>query len=261
MVLRSDEQANEAEVERDQNFRGKVGKAITTTASIGTAAIGGPIAARAAGPLLTKVMPFLNQYIPAALAMKGINKVSPKLGAFLNKGQEMGLNVQDGLDFLKEKLTSSSQQQTTKEKRSILEQYSPELHKFISEEVTKGRSPIEAAALAQNDKRFADVIKKLTKDHKTSWSQIVEGIFGNGQYGGAVNPPQAQPQPKHRPITDPNDPRLDKFNKQNPHIPQSKAALQPQQMQQAQQQPQQQPGQGQQALMAIMQKINQKLGG
>ena len=67
MVLRSDEVANQAEVERDQRFRGNVAKGITSAGSLATAAVGGGLAAR--------VLPFLNQYIPPGLAMKGINKV------------------------------------------------------------------------------------------------------------------------------------------------------------------------------------------
>jgi hypothetical protein len=222
MVLRSDEQANEAEFERDKKFRGNLGKGVAAAASLGTAAVAGPLAAR--------IMPFLNQYIPPALAMKGIEKVSPRLGTFLRKGQEMGLDVEDGLNFLKDKLSKSAE--PAKEKRNIIEQYSPELHKFISEEVSKGRAPIEAAAIAQHDKRFSSIINKLSKDHKTPWSSIIDSIYGTGQYGGAVNPPsQNQPQ---------------------------------QPMQQVAQQPPQQGqqgGQGQAALLAILQKIQQSRGG
>jgi hypothetical protein len=186
MVLRSEEQANEAEVERDKRFRGNVGKGAAAAASIGTAAVAGPLAAR--------VMPFLNQYIPAALAVKGINKVSPKLGSFLKKGEEMGLNVQEGLDFLKEKLTKGTE--TAKESRNLIQQYSPELHEFIDQEIKKGRTAIEAGAIAQHDKRFKDVITKLSKDHKTPWSSILESVYGSQ---GQAQPQSQQQQPPQQP--------------------------------------------------------------
>ena len=169
MALRSDEAANQAEVERDKKFRGNVGKGIATAASLGSAVVAGPLAAR--------VMPFLNEYIPAALAVKGISKVSPKLGAFLKKGEEMGMNVQGGLDFLKEKIGKGAE--PPKENRNVIQQYSPELHQFIDSEIQKGRTAIEAGALAQNDKRFKDVISKLSKDHKSPWSSILETAYGS----------------------------------------------------------------------------------
>src|SRR3954469_25048992 len=96
MVLRSDEEANEAEIERDERFRGNVNKT----------AIGGSLLATGAGTALaSKIMPFLNKYIPVDLAIKGISKVSPKIGGFLKKGQSMGLNVEEGLNFIKEKIS------------------------------------------------------------------------------------------------------------------------------------------------------------
>jgi len=172
MVLRSDELANQEQVERDQSFRGNIKKGVATAASLGTAAVAGPLAAR--------VMPFLNQYIPTGLAIQGINKVSPKLGSFLKKGQDMGLDVEEGLNFIKEKM-GSSKTEPAKESRSILEQYSPELHAFIKEKIGKGVSPVQAATEAMNNKKFMNVIKKITQDHKTPWSSIVESIFGKGK--------------------------------------------------------------------------------
>ena len=183
MVLRSDESANESEIERDQNFRGKVGKGVGAAAGLATAAIGGPLAAR--------IMPFLSEYIPSALAIKGINKVSPKLGAFLQKGQEMGLDAESGLNFIKEKLAPP------KEERNIIQQYSPELHSFIDQEIKKGTSPIDAAILANKDKKFREILSKLSKEHKTPWSTLVENI-----YGGAGQVPQQsslQQQPSQQP--------------------------------------------------------------
>ncbi len=189
MILRSDEEANNAEVERDKSLRGNINKAAI---GLGTAAIG--------GSLTGKIMPFLNQYIPAGLAMKGINKVSPKLGSFLKKGQEMGLNLEEGLSFLKDKLSNSKTDNfQTKENGNIIQQYSPELHQFLDQEIKNGRSPIEAGAIAQMNKKFSDVIKKLSKDHKTDWSSIIQSVFGNGQTAqpsqqSAQQPPQQQGQ-------------------------------------------------------------------
>ncbi len=237
--LRPDEQAANAEIERAQS-RDRTLKSGLKTAASTALAVGGTSLALG-GKLGSKIMPFLNEYIPADLAMKGINKVSPRLGEFLKKGISKGLNLKDGLDFIKENIGT---QEKAKEQRNILEQYSPELHEFIKGHVQKGKAPLEAAALAtigEEGKKFKGVIKKLVKDHKTSWSSIIQSIFGSeGNRQESLN----------------------KFNqkiKQPGMLDQEAERFQNEYGQQQQQQ--EQGGQGQKALMAILQKIQQTRGG
>jgi len=150
-----------------------------TVASVGTAA-----GAASFAPVLARAAPFLSQYIPEDLAVKGLSKISPKFGNFIKSAIDSGYDINQVKDFIGQQVTES--QTAAKDDRSVIEQYSPELHQFIDQEVKKGRSPIEAAAIAQNDKKFKDIINKLTKDHKAPWSSIVESIFGGKG--------QAQPQ-------------------------------------------------------------------
>ena len=178
MVLRPDEEAAEAAIERDRNTRSYAGKA----ASFATT-----VAATAGTGLTARLMPFLNQYIPADLAMKGISKISPKLGNFLKAGAAQGLNLKEGLNFVKEQI--EPKKEAAKESRNIIEQYSPELHQFIDQQVKAGLQPIQAGAVAQNKKEFADIIKKLSKEHKTPWSNIIESVYGASQ---AAQPMQQQ---------------------------------------------------------------------
>ena len=163
MTPRPDERAAEYQEGRDKSVRKSV--------------IGGASA-------LASLTPFLSQYVPADLAMKGINKVFPQIGKFLKKGQSMGLDLREGLDFLKDKIGSK---EPAKEDRNIIEQESPELFSFLDQAIKGGRNPIEAAAIAQNDKRFAPIIQKLMKAHKTPWSSIIESIFGKGDQGKAAS--------------------------------------------------------------------------
>jgi hypothetical protein len=99
----------------------------------------------------------------------------------------------------------------------------------------KGRSPLQAGALAvqerKNGEGFKKVIDKLVKQHKTDWASILESVYGGAQSSA----PSAQMQPNQPP------------GGQNPATQQA-----PQQQRQA--------GQGQQALMDILSKINQRLG-
>lgn len=213
MIMRPDEQANEAEVDRDRKFRSNVKSGIS---SLGVA--GGAVGAGVAG----KIMPFLSKYIPTDLAIKGISKISPKIGDFLKRGQSMGLDMEEGLQYVKEQF--EPKQEAAKENRNIVEQYSPELHQFILGQIQEGRSPIEAGAIARmgrkGEEHLKKAIDKIEKDHKAPWSSILETVYG-GQ--GSQQPQQPGNQQQ-----DPNA--------------------------------QQQPGQGQAALMAILQKLQQSRG-
>jgi hypothetical protein len=204
-------------------------------------------------PVLARAAPFLSEYIPEHLAIKGLSKIHPKLGAFVKKAMDSGYDWNEAKNFLGDQIKASQEQESpenaenphktgknAKESRNIIEKYSPELHQFIDQEIKKGRPVIQAGALAQNDKRFTDIIKKLSKDHKTDWSSILEAV-----YGGAQSPNASQQQ----------------------QSPQQGQQMQPAQAQGGQvyydydrgsQQQKGQPGKGEQSLMSILNELNQK---
>lgn len=179
--MRPDEQANAAQVQREKEFRstlGRVGTAAATTAF-------------AMSPLVSRIMPFLSEHVPYHLAYQGLQRVSPPLANFLKRGQEQGLNVQDGLNYIKDNLIGGNQPQQEKQQVNIVEQASPDLNAFMIEEIKKGRDPLQAGAIAQNNKNFASIIGDLTRNHKAPWSKLIEMVYGQG------NPPQGQqPQPQ-----------------------------------------------------------------
>jgi hypothetical protein len=232
--------------------------------SVGSAAATG----LAGGAAIGRVLPFLNKYVPQDLAIKGLSKLDPRFGKFINKALSAGQSFDEIKDYIGGK-AEEEEQKVAKESRNIIQQYSPELHQFIDQEVKKGNSPFEAGTRAQKDKRFSNIISKLSKDHKTPWSNIIESVFRNGspdpkqeavkkfkehqkkqstleresnrfgEYYDVMNPPGSMPS--------------------RPPSAEQQAFTQPAQQQMQQQQPGQ-PGQGQQALMAMLQKINQRLG-
>lgn len=226
-ILRPDEEANQAQIERSKRHDQSLKNGAKTALAIGSSAVG-------AG-LTSRLLPFLNEYITPDLALKGISKISPKIGDFLKKGMSEGLNVQDGLNFLKDKLEpkQGAPQEAAKENRSVIEQYSDELHAFLDDLIKKGRQPLEAGALAQLNPKFKSIIAKMEKDHKTPFSSILQAIYGSAQ--------QAAPQQGQS-----KGPLAQRLAEDN------QTKLQPQQSQQG--------GQGQQALMAILQKIQQQRG-
>lgn len=227
-MMRPDERANAAEVERDQRFRSNVKRGIGTAASI------------AGGAASSRILPLLNEYVPIDLALKGLRKVSPPIADFLERGRSAGLDIKEGMNYVKGMMKpEETQQESAPEKKNLIEMHSPELHKFIEQEMKKGRSHLQAGGLATL--KFGDVIEKLKKEHKTSWEQILEAVYGGAKPAEQNQPPASQPAaqaPAPVPAT------------------QATAQAQPQT---GQAQPQQS-GQGQQALMGILNKINQKLG-
>jgi len=186
--------------------------------------------------LAQKTLNLVNKYIPENLAIKGLEKLDPRYGKFIKKMMDSGAEWNEIAEFIGGKAQEGlDQEQETQEPakdiRNLIEKHSPELHQFISNQMKKGKSHKEAGALARigtGGKAFDKVIDKLTKEHKTTWEDILDAV-----YGGA----QGQPQPAQAPAA------------------QQQQAAQPQQPQQVQ------GGPGQQALMGILNKINQAMGG
>ena len=238
--LRPDEQASESIIRRAQEREGNIKKGIKTAIGVGTTALGAGISA--------KILPLLSQYIPPELAMKGINKVAPKIGNFLESGLKNGLDLQGGLDYLKEQFNPS--EEPAKEDRNIIQQYSPELHEFIQDSLRKGYSVLQTAALAQINNRFRNIISKLKKDHKLPWHQIMESIYGKGD----IAQPQNQEFYGYEGMQGiPQQP-----NQPHPNSAQGQL-LAPQQGQQQQQQTQQGNSQAKDQLLQAMQALSQQL--
>lgn len=185
--------------------------------------------AKLAGVIAPKIGAFLSDYIPEETAIRGLSKIDPRLKTFVDGVMQEGYSFDDVRNFLGEKVRRESEQEKektqAKDNKNIIERVSPKLHQFIDQEIRKGRSALEAGAIAQSGgNEFKKVIDQLVKEHKIPWSSLLESVYG-------ASPQQAQS---------------------------------PDQMQNAQpsqqgQQPQQS-GTGQQALMQILQKIQQSRG-
>lgn len=246
----------------------------------GLTALGGGVA-RAGGKALGKMIPavgaLINKYVPDDLLQKGLSKIDPRFGKFIQGALDEGYTSEEVREFLGDKVEKSM----PKEHRNPIEQQSPALHAFIQEKIKSGDDPIRAAALALFEKgnpHEAD-IRKIEKEHKTNWSQLVQSIYGGGQGAPQQGAPQ-QPQPQAPQPMQPqgkqggqggqmNDPLFQALMQgdaaqvaQLAGVNQRQAENLIMKFNQAQggQQQQQGGGQGSQALQAILQKINQKLG-
>lgn len=179
--LRPDEEAANYRVRKAENKRDIV--------KVGTSALTG-------AAIASRVMPWLSEYIPTDLAVKGISKVMPKLGQFLDNGIKMGLDVKEGIEYIKSNIPGNQSSS-----KNIIEQYSPELHQFISEHVKNGLPALQAADLALIDKEkkgFTEAIKKIVKENKVPWHTLVKDIYeelsGGQQQSSDQIPPQQQIQ-------------------------------------------------------------------
>lgn len=216
------------------------GKTLRNLGAIGSSLVGGAAAGGLLRGTLSKSLPFLNSQIPLDIATKGLSKLDPRIGKFINGAAKAGYGIEDAFNFFKDKATQGAQEASQpKDQRSIIEQYSPELHQFLIGEIQKGRSPIEAGALAQLQKPFMKVIEKMQKDHKTNFSSILQSIFGGGQ--------KAQSKAALQPILNAEEMDLPGFERKQP-VRQS--SPQNQQM-----------GPGAQQLMQAIQQFKQRRGG
>jgi len=249
--LRPDELKTESEIERAKKRTGTVTEGLKAAAGLAAGGLG-LTAASAGSKVASKILPFLNKYIPEDLAMKGINKISPQLGNFIKTGMKQGLSLSSGLEFLKENFMKQEEpkkeEAKPKEKQEkfggAIRRYSEELMDFIEDYIARGRKPHEAGLMALQQKKFEPIIKKMEKDYKAPFDKILESLFGTMQR------PEEMQQGQQSLANDVANP---------PHSvpPNHPLAAQHQQPQQAPQQG----GQGQQALMSILQKIQQARGG
>ena len=185
--------------------------------------------------IASRITPFLSPYIAPELAKKGISKIDKGLGKFIDKSEQAGYDFDEIKDFIGQKISGEEPKQP-EQKKNVIEQYSPELHQFLSEEIKKGRHPLEAGVLAQHDQKFSGAINKILKDHKTDWQTILQTVYG-----------------------DQGEPTNYKAQQQQAAQQQQQAAQQPQQQMQGQQQGQ--PSQGIQALMQSIQELKKLRGG
>ncbi len=204
--------------------------------------------------MATKVLPFLNKYIPEEIATKALSKVDPRIGKFIEMAKSAGHQFDEIKSFI-QNTVEEPLKENAKQDQSIIKQYSPELHNFIDQAIQKGQSPIEAASEASRSKKFEKEIKKMVHDHKLDWTSIVESVFGKGgKEKQQMQQPQEQQQPQEMGQPEQPQPMQAAQGMQAPQAPQA-PQMQGQPMQQGQQQ------QMSPKLKSAYQKLGAYLGG
>lgn len=185
--------------EADESIKHQRGlpiRALKTAANVGAGAIATATAYGGGKEIFKRAIPFLSKYIPQDLAIKGLSKVDPRLGKFIDVAMDAGNSFEEAKNFIQEKIEGSKEQskEQPKEDRNVIQQYSPELHQFISDQISGGRNALQAGSIAQHDKRFMKIIDKLSKDHQVPWSNILESVYGSQGQAQSQDQPQAQAQ-------------------------------------------------------------------
>lgn len=145
--------------------------ALKTVAGIGASVAG--------GKAISKILPFLSNLIPQDLAIKGLSKVDPRMGRFINKAMGSGQTAEDVLSYIKNKLNPEEQKQLpSPQQQNIIAQYDDQLHAFIEDQINQGRAPLEAGAIARSSGKFNKAITQMEKDHKANFSSIIESVYG-----------------------------------------------------------------------------------
>jgi len=168
-------------------------RALKSAATIGLGSAGVGAGITAGKKVLERAGAFLNQYIPEEYAMKGLSKIDPRFGNFINKALNSGKTFDDVKEFINEKI-GNVQKKNVPNQKNIIAQYDDNLHSFLENEIKNGRAPLEAAAVARTKKEFNKSINQIEKDHKTNWSSIIESIYGTPQEPLQSQQTQQQPQ-------------------------------------------------------------------
>jgi len=173
MVLRPDELANLSEIERDRRIRSKVKQgasaALTAAGGIGASGLG-----LGYGKIAEKLMPLLSEALPLNVAMEGIKKVSPKIGRFLERGQGMGLDIQEGMEFVKEQFNKKAENESQTIFQEIIADYPVE---SLDEEGQKQLRFLENVA-NQLEQKGKDITDPGFKKIKKKVSDLFKGKSG-----------------------------------------------------------------------------------
>ena len=222
--------------------QGQAPKELLKDVAYGAASLG--TGAAAGGSVVKRIMPFLNKFIPQEMAIKGLSKISPQLGSFINHSLNQGHSQEDVFSFVKDKIApeeAKSEPAKSNNQASpfdFLAKYSPKLAEFFRRQLQNGERPGIARLLAQQD--FPSEIAQIEKENKRPFKEIINELFE----GKAPIPP-SQSAMAHEAMNPTGS---------QPATPPSAEA------QAAAQSAQQPIGPGQQKLMDMLQKLNQKLG-
>ena len=158
--------------------------------------------------LASKIAPFLSPYIPGNIMRKGLSKINPKLGSFIETAVNHGYGLDEIKSFISNKFDNSheeAEKENNHEKPMQLDSLQefefnyPDISQALARTMQNGQSPQAAAAILKQSSPFAQAIKKLEKDKGKNFVDYIVEIFGNMQNQTAqqlTQPQQSQSSPQ-----------------------------------------------------------------
>lgn len=172
-----------------------LGHAATAAASI---AVG--------GPLVSRILPLINKFVPGELMRKGLSKVEPRIGKFVDTAINNGFSLDDVRSFMEEKFSPKQEQQEPEQQQSNplqdFETTYPDIAQGLANTMQQGQSPQAAAGILKTSSAFGKQIKKLEKEIGKNFVDYIVELFGpmmQQNQGQQMQQQQMQQQPQQQP--------------------------------------------------------------
>ena len=166
---------------------------LKTLKKVGSLAGGAAIAGR--------ILPFLSKHIPGELMRKGISKIEPRLGKFIEGALNNGYDIDNVRGFIVDKFSPKEEEpQEQTQEHPIIKQAKdfetnyPDIVKALMSHINNGRSPQEAAEILKTSTPFSQKIKKIEKDNGKNFVDFILEMMGGNQSSQMQQPQQSQQQ-------------------------------------------------------------------
>lgn len=164
---------------------------LKTAGAIGTSLVGG-------SAIASRILPLINKFVPADLMRKGLSKVDPRVGGFVETAINNGFSLDDVRNFMTEKFSQGSKEQKQANPLQDFETSYPDIAQALSGYINQGQSPDAAAGILKTSTAFGKKIGKLEKETGKNFVDYVLELFGNGQQSQMQQPSPQQMQPQNQ---------------------------------------------------------------
>lgn len=98
--------------------------------------------------MMDRILPLLNKFVPIGLAVKGLERISPKIKSFLGGATAAGYSANEAMDFLREQFSGPQMQEPGKGARPDEKAaFNRRRHEETPQKVAQGIASVGAGAL------------------------------------------------------------------------------------------------------------------
>jgi protein-tyrosine-phosphatase len=145
-----------------------------------------------------RILPFLSKHIPGELMRKGLSKIEPRLGKFVEGAINNGYDIEEVRNFMSEKFSPKEQEEPqenpiAKQAKDFETNY-PDIIQALMSHINNGQSPEAAAAILKQSTPFSQKIKKIEKETGKNFVDFILEMMGGNQSSQMQQPQQMQAQ-------------------------------------------------------------------